>query len=138
MHKVSDEKQASLYRSINRFLRKKGVITGDNVLKFGSYVEIATLSRFDDTLYAGYVGGTKHGTKGPAIFLLTEEPSSLPVPGLTVDWDVRYKTAHMVDWCWIKSVNNNHDVHLLLTSQHAAIQQLGIALLKEKENEHST
>lgn len=143
MHKVSDEKQAALYRSINRFLRKKNIIDQTNPLKFGSFVHIQPWYRWGPkegypSSY-GYVGGMRRGSKGPAILLLTEEVIDLSVPGLTVDWKDNHRVEHLVDWCWIKSVSNEHDIHILLTSKHAQIQQLGVELLKQgKTDAHST
>jgi len=135
MHKVSDEKQASLYRSINRFLRKKDIVGLHNPLEFGS---IVTIKRQDEE-HVGYVGGMRHGTKGPAILFFTDTLLFVSIPGLTVDWDYKIKVEHLVDWCWITTVSNERDIHLLLTSSHKTIQHLGVVLMnKDHSNDNSS
>lgn len=149
--------QKGLFRSLNKFLRKKGLVTKEDPLRYGSYVRIIpgaeeieddeSLDDFKD--YYGYCAGAHRGSRGPALLVAFEDKQLTDIELPRRRWDAGpfgYFTTnnmekiwvHLVDWQHIFEVTNEgYDYPEMLTSHSVAIQQIAKELYNEEVNRTS-
>lgn len=142
IRQLDTKKQESLFRSLNKKLRKNGILSDGQILEYGSYVIIDTrpIWKDDDNKDTGYCVGAHKGSRGPALLVAFDDPATQElmsactfvearfgyVVGSYKKWKGKKVYVHLVDWQDICKVEKKvDDFYTMLTDDNPAIRLLG-------------
>lgn len=146
--------QKSLMRSLNKFLRKAGLVTKEDPLLVGSHVRFHSswYGCIESKEYTGFCIGGHKGSRGPALLIAFEdhelthrlmpgrwyEPNMFgyivaPKGSRKAPEDPIY--AHIIDWQYVLEVRNGEgDLLTMLTSDNPHIRNIAKLFHGGKEN----
>lgn len=139
MKKKRKKHPLSLQRSVNKFLKKSGVLKREEQIRLGSLVTVYFGSLHVWKTYpwdkkdTGYVVGFKQGSNGPAIVVEPEKDKEtwLTNQGMVFENECGF----IIEWERIVSVSNNADVLTMLTHSSLEVRKIAKKLVDLKKND---
>jgi hypothetical protein len=133
------------FRSANKFLIKKGLVSREKLLTYGSYLKARKLSTTFEVI-TGYCIGSYAGSNGVTLGIAFDNEAQFNCSGPVIRQyeyrryhRLRYEYAMAVDWQCILEVSELSegplDTLAMLTSGNPYIRELGQKVLKANVDE---